>query len=202
MRLWDINGVRGPVLSFDPESDASFVAWAARGAKLVAAGQAGSVRAWNGRTLEPEWISFQTALLDVTAFSASGRPLRSTPAALKEFVYLVERPGHGVATMTHDEFEKRRGRGKSSTQVIFMNVNKTIVPLVGAAMVILVPARALFPRMEPIRSRPTGRLRGCWKRGSQRRSSPRPCPRCRLHWSTTSRLSGPGASALRIGAGR
>ena len=113
MPLWDINGVRGPVLSFDPESDAFLVAWAARGARLVAAGHSGSVRAWNGRTLEPEWISFQTSLLDVTAFSASGRPLRSTPPALREFVYLVELPGHGVATLTHAEFEKRAGDVKS-----------------------------------------------------------------------------------------
>jgi len=108
--LWDINGVRGPVLSFDPESDTSLVAWAARGAKLVAAGHAGSVRAWNGRTLEPEWISFQASLLDVTAFSASGRLLRSTPSALREFVYLVDRPGHGVDTLTHEAFEKRAGK--------------------------------------------------------------------------------------------
>jgi WD40 repeat protein len=108
--LWDINGVRGPVLAFDPESDASMVAWAARGAKLVAAGHAGSVRVWNGRTLEPEWISFQTAPLDVVAFSASGRLLRSTPSALREFVYLVDRPGHGVETLTHEAFEKRAGK--------------------------------------------------------------------------------------------
>jgi WD40 repeat protein len=108
--LWDINGVRGPTLSFDPESDASLVSWAARGAKLVAAGHAGSVRAWNGQTLEPEWISFQTGLLDVTAFSASGRLLRSTPTALREFVYLVDRPGHGVDTLTHEAFEKRAGK--------------------------------------------------------------------------------------------
>jgi WD40 repeat protein/serine/threonine protein kinase len=106
VRLWDINGVRGPVLSFDPESDASFVAWATSGEKLVAAGHVGSVRAWNGRTLEPEWIAFQTSLLDVTAFSASGRPLRSTAAALREFVYLLQRPGHGTAALTRDEFEK------------------------------------------------------------------------------------------------
>ena len=106
VRLWDISGVRGPDLSFDPQSDASFVAWAAAGDRLVAAGHAGSIRAWNGRTLEPEWVSLQTSIHEVTAFTASGRLLRSTPTAIKEFVYLVQRPGRPIETLTHDEFMK------------------------------------------------------------------------------------------------
>jgi WD40 repeat protein/serine/threonine protein kinase len=112
--LWDISGLRGPVLSFDLESDAFFTAWTTGATRLVAAGHAGSVRAWNGRTLEPEWIAFQTSLSDVTAFTASGSLLRSTPAALREFLYLVERPDEGVDVLSHEAFEKRRGTPSSS----------------------------------------------------------------------------------------
>jgi WD40 repeat protein len=107
VRLWDISGLRGPVLSFDRESDAVFTAWTTGAAKLVAAGHAGTVRAWNGQTLEPEWVALQTALYDVTAFTASGRLLRSTPNSLREFVYLVERPDRGVDALGHEAFQKR-----------------------------------------------------------------------------------------------
>jgi WD40 repeat protein len=112
--LWDISGLRGPVLSFDLESDACFTAWTAGAAKLVAAGHAGSVRAWNGRTLEPEWVALQTSLADVTAFTASGRLLRSTPATPREFVYLVARPDEGVDVLSHAAFAKRRGTQSSA----------------------------------------------------------------------------------------
>jgi WD40 repeat protein/serine/threonine protein kinase len=106
LHLWDINGVRGPVLAFDAESDDFLVTWSTDATRLVAAGHGGAVRAWNGRTLEPEWVALPTALHDVTAFTASGRVLRSTPTALREFLYVVERPGRAALVLTHDAFEK------------------------------------------------------------------------------------------------
>ena len=113
VRLWDINGVRGPVLSFDPESDASFVAWAATEPGLWRPARPARCAPGTARPSSPSGSRSRPSLLDVTAFTASGRPLRSNPTALREFVYLIERPGHGVATMTHDEFVKAAGRETS-----------------------------------------------------------------------------------------
>jgi WD40 repeat protein len=116
VRLWDISGLRGPVLSFDLESDAFFTAWTSGATRLVAAGHAGSVRAWNGRTLEPEWVALQTSIYEVTAFTAAGRLLRSTPVALREFLYLVARPDQGVDVLSHEAFEKRGGTQSSAQE--------------------------------------------------------------------------------------
>jgi hypothetical protein len=86
------------------------VGWASTGANLLAAGHAGLMRLWDGRTLEPVWVSFQTSARDITAFDASGRPLRSSPAALKEFVSLVERPGGGADVKTYDDIDPSAGK--------------------------------------------------------------------------------------------
>jgi hypothetical protein len=55
---------------------------------------------------------FQTSPVDLTYFGPSGRVRRSTPAGLKELVYMVERPGSNVELMAHDDFEKLAGAPK------------------------------------------------------------------------------------------
>jgi WD40 repeat protein len=107
VHLWDINNVRGPLLSFDSQSDASFVAWTTGASQLVAAGHGGGFRAWNGRTLEPEWVALATTGQEITAFTAAGRLLRSSPSSLREFVYLIARKDRRVDVLGHEAFQKR-----------------------------------------------------------------------------------------------
>jgi hypothetical protein len=109
VHLWDIRGVAGPVVPLNPESDCFSVGWASHGEKFWATSRAGFVRVWNARTLQLEWISFQTAPFQVTAFDASGRLLHSTPPSLRHFVYMVERPDREIDLLTHDEFAKAAG---------------------------------------------------------------------------------------------
>jgi hypothetical protein len=109
VRLWDIKGVAGPVLPLNPESDCYMVGWAKRGEKLWATSRAGFLRVWNARTLELEWISFQTGPFEVTAFDGAGRLLHTTPAGLKNLVYLVERADKGIDLLSHEEFVKVAG---------------------------------------------------------------------------------------------
>ena len=83
------------------------VAWTPHGDRLLAASRHGFVWAWNARTLAPEWVAVQTSPVSVTLFSPEGRLLRSDPAALKNFVYMLERPDRSIELLTHQEFEEK-----------------------------------------------------------------------------------------------
>jgi WD40 repeat protein len=107
--LRDVNGTMGPTLTIHPEFAAPSVACTSDGRSIVAASRFGFTRCWSTRTLATEWLAVHTAPADVTVFSPSGRVLASTPAGAKDFVYLVERPDHGIDLLTREAFEKAAG---------------------------------------------------------------------------------------------
>ena len=116
--LRDITGLPGPALTLHPESDAAFVAWTAKGSKLVAAGHAGFVRVWDAKTLETEWISFQTAPFDVTLFSTAGRVPQGTPAAVCERTSSTWSSGRAAGSRgsLSNEESSRRSRANDEIQ--------------------------------------------------------------------------------------
>jgi WD40 repeat protein len=108
VRLWDVSGRAGPMLTTGARSVHS-VAWTGDGTRLVAACRDGYVRAWTTQTLDTEWVAFQTWGHDLTVFSAAGQVLRSSPALTEDFVYLVEKPDGIVDLRTYPEFEAMAG---------------------------------------------------------------------------------------------
>jgi hypothetical protein len=110
LQTWDISDRAGPTLIPQADSDFTFVAWSKDGERLMTAGRAGFVRIWASRTLETEWVAFQTSRVDVALFDHAGRILRSTPAALKSFVYMVERGDGRIDLLTYAGFEDRAAR--------------------------------------------------------------------------------------------
>ncbi len=108
IRFWNIKGQNGPVLTLHPDADTAFVTLSSDGETLIAASRYGHVRAFRTRTFETAWVAFVTGLQQVTLFTPSGRLLQHSPAALKHFVYLCERPDRGVDLLTHDQFQKRK----------------------------------------------------------------------------------------------
>jgi WD40 repeat protein len=112
IRLWDVDGLPGPVLTThlapgDWREGGAAVAWTPYGDRLLAASRHGFVWAWNARTLATEWVAIQTSPTGVTLFTPEGRLLRSDPAALKNFVYMIERPDRSVELLTQQEFEEQ-----------------------------------------------------------------------------------------------
>jgi WD40 repeat protein/serine/threonine protein kinase len=111
VRLWDADGREGPAISLrlppgDWREAGVDVAWSPRGDRLLAASRHGLFWAWCTQTLAPEWVAVQTSPVSVTLFSPDGRALRSDPIALKDFVYMLERPDRGITLLTHQEFEE------------------------------------------------------------------------------------------------
>jgi WD40 repeat protein/serine/threonine protein kinase len=112
VRIWDQRGREGPPLAAPLASgdwrDAGLgAAWSTDGSRLLAASRHGFFWAWNTRTLELQWSAIQTSVVDVAVFSPEGRTLKSTPAALDQLIYLIERPDGGVDLLNHRAFAAR-----------------------------------------------------------------------------------------------
>ncbi len=108
VRLTDLNGQPGPALS---SPTAVELAWSSDGKWLVASNREGYARSWNAQTLETEWVAFRSSPFDIIVFDATGRILQSTPGALRDFAYLVQRPSGRIDILTHEQFENRRNSG-------------------------------------------------------------------------------------------
>jgi WD40 repeat protein len=112
--LTDIRGSVGQTLTLHPDSDAAFfVASMARGAKLAAVSHDGYVRVWDARTLQTEWLAFQSEPSDLTLFSSTGPFDASGRGLKKNFALLVERPDRGIDVLPMERFEEITGRGSA-----------------------------------------------------------------------------------------
>jgi WD40 repeat protein len=112
--LTDIRGSAGQTLMLHPDADAPLlVASMAQGTKLVAACRTGFVRVWDARTLQTEWLAFQSEPYNLTVFRTTGPVGPTAPTLKKNFVLLAERPDRGVDVLPMERFEEITGHGST-----------------------------------------------------------------------------------------